>query len=187
MRAAHPARPARRAVVATVVLTAVFGLGYPALMTGFAQVAFPNQANGSLIKLNGKVVGSTLAAQAFTSPKYFHERPSATSPAYNAAATTFSNLGPTDPALDDARCNQQIAAILKLEGPYNPGPDRARHPRRRGRPVGLGDRPRDLDRLRRPAGAPHRGGAPPAARDRPAADQAVHRRALAGASSVSRA
>ena len=113
-------RDLRTAVVAIVVLTVVFGLGYPALMTGFAQVAFKSQANGSLLTVNGKVVGSTLAAQAFTSAKYFHERPSATSPAYNAAGTTFSNLGPTDPALA-TEVQTQIAAILKLEKPYNPG------------------------------------------------------------------
>jgi len=114
-------RDLRTAAVATVLLTAVFGLGYPALMTGFAQVAFKHQANGSLISVNGKVVGSALAAQAFTSPKYFMERPSATSPTpYNAANTTFSNLGPTDPALTK-EVQGQIAAILKLEGPFNPG------------------------------------------------------------------
>jgi potassium-transporting ATPase KdpC subunit len=113
-------RDLRTAVIATVVLTIVFGLGYPALMTGFAQVAFKSQANGSLIKLNGKVVGSKLAAQGFTSSRYFHERPSATTPAYNAAATTFSNLGPTDPALA-TEVHSQVEAILKLEAPYNPG------------------------------------------------------------------
>ena len=113
-------RDLKSAVVATVVLTVIFGLGYPALMTAFAQGAFPNQANGSLIKENGKVVGSKLAAQSFTSAKYFHERPSATSPAYNAAGTTFSNLGPTDPALA-TEVQSEIAAILKLEKPYNPG------------------------------------------------------------------
>jgi potassium-transporting ATPase KdpC subunit len=113
-------RDLKGAVAATVVLTLVFGLGYPALMTGIAQLTFHNKANGSLITLNGKVVGSKLAAQGFTSAKYFHERPSATSPAYNAAATTFGNLGPTDPALATA-VKQQVAAILKLEGPYNPG------------------------------------------------------------------
>ncbi len=107
-------------VVTIVVFTVVLGFGYPALMTGFAQVAFPNQANGSLIVRDGKVVGSSLAAQEFTSPRYFHERPSATSPAYNAAGTTFSNLGPTSPALAKlVRTNAR--AILKLEGPYNPG------------------------------------------------------------------
>jgi potassium-transporting ATPase KdpC subunit len=113
-------RSAVSSVIAIVVITAVFGFGYPLVMTGFAQVAFSNQANGSLIKVNGKVVGSKLAAQGFTGKQYFHERPSATSPAYNAGATTFANLGPT---------NQQLAknvhaaaqAILELEGPYNPG------------------------------------------------------------------
>jgi K+-transporting ATPase ATPase C chain len=87
-------------------------------MTGFAQVAFKNQANGSLIRVNGKVVGSKLAAQEFTGPKYFHERPSAVS--YNAMGTSFANLGPTNP---DLAKNVAAAAkaILALEGPYNPG------------------------------------------------------------------
>ena len=66
-------------------------------MTGFAQVAFKGNANGSLITVNGKVVGSKLAGQAFTSPKYFHERPSAVD--YNAMGTSFANLGPTNPDL----------------------------------------------------------------------------------------
>jgi potassium-transporting ATPase KdpC subunit len=107
-------------VVAVVVLTVVFGFAYPAVMTGFAQVAFSHEANGSLIKVNGKVVGSELAAQEFKSPRYFHERPSATAPAYNAAGTTFANLGPTNP---DLAKNVKAAAqaILKLERPYNPG------------------------------------------------------------------
>jgi potassium-transporting ATPase KdpC subunit len=107
-------------IVAIVVFTVVLGLGYPALMTGFAAVAFPNKSTGSLIHRNGTVVGSELAAQAFTSPGYFHERPSATSPAYNAAGTTFSNLGPTNPALAKLVA-QNAQAILKLERPYNPG------------------------------------------------------------------
>jgi K+-transporting ATPase ATPase C chain len=107
-------------LVAIVVFTVVLGLGYPALMTGLAAVAFPGKSTGSLIHRNGTVVGSELAAQSFTSPRYFHERPSATSPAYNAAGTTFSNLGPTNPAL--AKLVAQTAqAILKLERPYNPG------------------------------------------------------------------
>jgi K+-transporting ATPase ATPase C chain len=107
-------------VLAIVVLTAVLGFGYPALMTGFATVAFPHQAGGSLISVNGKVVGSKLAAQSFTWPRYFHERPSATAPAYNAAATTFANLGPTSSDLA-TNVKAAAAAILKLEGPYNPG------------------------------------------------------------------
>jgi K+-transporting ATPase ATPase C chain len=107
-------------IVAVVVITAVLGFGYPALMTGFAAVAFPDKSKGSLIERNGKVVGSKLAAQEFKSPRYFHERPSGTAPAYNAGATTFANLGPTNP---DLAKNVKTAAraILKLEGPYNPG------------------------------------------------------------------
>jgi K+-transporting ATPase ATPase C chain len=89
-------------------------------LTGFAQVAFPSQANGSLIKYHGTIVGSTLAAQGFSSPAVFHERPSATSPAYNAVGTTFSNLGPTNPALAKL-VKQNAEAVLKLEKPYNPG------------------------------------------------------------------
>ncbi len=113
-------RDLKSSVIAVVVITLVFGLGIPALFTGFAQVAFPSQAKGSLIKVDGKVVGSRLAAQAFAKPQYFHPRPSATSPPYNAGATTFANLGPTNPDLAKA-VRQQAAAILKLERPYNPG------------------------------------------------------------------
>jgi potassium-transporting ATPase KdpC subunit len=113
-------RDLKSSVVAVVVLTLVFGLALPALFTGFAQVAFSSQADGSLITVNGQVVGSRLAAQAFTRPKYFHERPSATAPPYNAGATTFANLGPTNP---DLAKNVRTAAlaILKLERPFNPG------------------------------------------------------------------
>jgi K+-transporting ATPase ATPase C chain len=107
-------------VVAIVVITAVFGFAFPALMTGFSQLAFDHEANGSLITKNGEVVGSELAAQGFTKPQYFHERPSATAPPYNADGTTFSNLGPTSSALQK-QVRDAIAAILKLEGPYNPG------------------------------------------------------------------
>ena len=113
-------RDLRSSAVAVVVLTLVFGLALPALFTGFAQVAFSSQADGSLIKVQGQVVGSRLAAQAFTRPRYFHPRPSATAPPYNAGATTFANLGPTNP---DLAKNVRTAAlaILKLERPFNPG------------------------------------------------------------------
>jgi K+-transporting ATPase ATPase C chain len=109
-----------RSIVAVVVLTAVFGFAYPALMTGFAAVAFHNKSQGSLIERNGRVVGSRLAAQGFTWPRYFHPRPSATAPAYNAGATTFANLGPTNPDLAKL-VSDNAKAILKLERPYNPG------------------------------------------------------------------
>jgi potassium-transporting ATPase KdpC subunit len=113
-------RDLKASAIAVVLLTLVLGLGVPALFTGFAQLAFLSQANGSLIKRDGAVVGSRLAAQAFTSPRYFHERPSATTPPYNAGGTTFANLGPTNPELAKA-VKQQAAAILRVERPYNPG------------------------------------------------------------------
>jgi potassium-transporting ATPase KdpC subunit len=109
-----------RSVVAVVLCTIVFGLAYPLLLTGFAQVFFPGKADGSVVKASGQVVGSKLVAQNFTSAKYFHPRPSATSPAYNAGATTFANLGPTNPDLAKA-VRQRVRAILKLERQYNPG------------------------------------------------------------------
>ena len=109
-----------RSLIVIVVITAIFGLAYPAIMTGFASLSFSAKAQGSLLYRDGKVVGSALAAQDFTSPRYFHERPSATTPAYNAADTTFANLGPTNPALAKA-VEEQAAAVLALERPYNPG------------------------------------------------------------------
>jgi K+-transporting ATPase ATPase C chain len=111
-------RDLRASVIAIVVLTLAFGFAYPAVMTGFAQIAFKDKANGSLITRDGKIVGSRLAAQEFKSPRYFHERPSGTSPAYNAGATTFANLGPTNPDLAK-NVKAAAAAILKLERPYN--------------------------------------------------------------------
>jgi K+-transporting ATPase ATPase C chain len=107
-------------VVALVLFTAVFGLGYPALMTSFAAVAFPDKSKGSLIERDGQVVGSRLAGQEFKTPRYFHGRPSGTTPAYNAGATTFANLGPTNPDLAK-NVRDAAAGILKLELPYNPG------------------------------------------------------------------
>jgi potassium-transporting ATPase KdpC subunit len=113
-------RELKSSAIAVVVLTLVLGLALPALFTGFAQLAFSSQANGSLITRNGKVVGSRLLAQAFTGARYFHERPSATTPPYNAGGTTFANLGPTNPELAKT-VRQRAQAILKLERPYNPG------------------------------------------------------------------
>lgn len=93
----------RPAVSLFVLLSAATGLVYPALVTGIAQLAFPHQANGSLIVREGKAVGSALIGQNFTDPKYFWGRPSATAPMpYNAAASSGSNLGPLNPALADA-------------------------------------------------------------------------------------
>jgi K+-transporting ATPase ATPase C chain len=107
-------------LIAIVVITAVLGFAYPAAMTAFGQAAFENQADGSLITVDGKVVGSKLAAQGFGGPRYFHERPSATTPAYDAGGTTFSNLGPTSAQLA-ASVRSAARAILRRERPYNPG------------------------------------------------------------------
>ena len=155
-------------------------------MTGFAQVAFKNQANGSLITRNGKVVGSKLAAQAFTSAQYFHERPSATSPAYNAGATTFANLGPTNPDLAK-NVKTAAAAILKLEGAVQPGLDDPRHPGRRRHDLRLGHRPGHLAGLRALQSRRDRRRPAPAARDRAEARSRSTPTVARGASSASRA
>jgi K+-transporting ATPase ATPase C chain len=113
-------RPLGTALSMVVLMTVVLGLLYPLAMTGVLQGLFPDKADGSLVTLDGTVVGTDLAGQEFTSPLYFHSRPSATTPPYNPSATTFANLGPNTIALKDA-VDANIAAALKLERPYNPG------------------------------------------------------------------
>ncbi|WP_428308144.1 potassium-transporting ATPase subunit KdpC [Lacipirellula sp.] len=90
----------RPALVVFLALTVVTGVAYPVVVTVFANVVFPRQAQGSLIEVDGKAVGSSLIGQGFTDTKYFWGRPSAAS--YNGAASTGSNLGPTNPAQLDA-------------------------------------------------------------------------------------
>ena len=90
------------ALLVLALMTVLTGVAYPLLVTGIAQGLFPDQANGSLIEQDGKVVGSILVGQPFSDPKHFWGRPSATGPVpYNAGASSGSNLGPLNPALEE--------------------------------------------------------------------------------------
>jgi potassium-transporting ATPase KdpC subunit len=101
----------RPAIVLFVALMLVTGLIYPAIVTAIGQAAFRHQANGSLIELDGKTVGSEIIGQQFDAPRYFWGRLSATTPnPYNAGSSSGSNLGPTNPALADA-VKARIAAL----------------------------------------------------------------------------
>jgi K+-transporting ATPase ATPase C chain len=128
------------ACLAVLVLTLLLGILYPLAITGVSQVAFPGNANGQKVYVNGKFVGSKIIGQAFTDqvfkngkpqvdkdgnpvtkpdPRYFQVRPSATLPPNNAAASTFSNLGPNSKILEQALA-ANIQAYLALEKPYDP-------------------------------------------------------------------
>ena len=109
------------AFLITVVFTLLTGILYPLAVTGVAQVVFPHQANGSLVTLNGKEIGSRLIAQNFTKPAYFHPRPSAAGEkGYDATSSGGSNLGPTSKKLQD-RINDDFKR-LKSENPEATGP-----------------------------------------------------------------
>ena len=88
-------------ILMTIVTTVLLGLVYPFVVTGIAQLIFPKQANGSLITANGKIVGSRLIGQPFSSPGYFRSRPSAAGTGYDASNSGGSNLGPTNKMLVD--------------------------------------------------------------------------------------
>ena len=136
------------ASLAMLVLTLLVGVLYPLVVTGVSQVAFPGNANGQKVYVNGKLVGSKIIGQAFTDqvvkngkpqvdkdgnpvttpdPKYFQGRPSATVPANNAAATTFSNLGPNN-ITTEQEISSNLEAYLSLERPYNAGLTKAQVP-----------------------------------------------------------
>jgi K+-transporting ATPase ATPase C chain len=106
----------RPAIVMTLVLCIITGFVYPGVVTGIAQLVFPRQANGSLVTVNGRVVGSTLIGQSFTQPYYFHSRPSAAGNGYDASASSGTNKGPTDAKLADTLIAQAIDSAVKNDG-----------------------------------------------------------------------
>lgn len=111
-------RHVRPTIVLLLLLTVLTGIVYPLLVTGLAQAVFPHRANGSLILKDGQVLGSELIGQPFDDPRYFWGRPSATAPfAYNAAASSGSNLGPSNPALLEAVRARVI--VLRAADPGN--------------------------------------------------------------------
>jgi K+-transporting ATPase ATPase C chain len=107
------------AVLMTVVTTLLLGVAYPLVVTGLAQVLFPDKANGQLIERGGKIIGSRIIGQAFSSPGYFRSRPSAAGTGYDAANSAGTNLGPTNKklidsvkaAVDTARMENPSAAV----------------------------------------------------------------------------
>ena len=107
-------------VLMTIATTILLGLIYPLVVTGLAQLIFPKQANGQLIRKNGTIVGSSIIGQGFSGAGYFHSRPSATTIPYDAANSTGSNLGPTNQKLID-RVKQDVAT-LQAENPGQPIP-----------------------------------------------------------------
>jgi K+-transporting ATPase ATPase C chain len=108
------------AVLMTIVTTLLLGVAYPLLVTGLAQVLLPEKANGQLIVRGGKVIGSRIIGQAFSSPGYFRSRPSAAGTGYDAANSSGTNLGPTNKKLVDAV--KAAVDSAKKENPSSPVP-----------------------------------------------------------------
>ena len=101
------------AIAMTLVLCLITGLVYPGVVTGLAQVLFPRQANGSLVMVNGRVVGSALIGQPFTRAEYFHPRPSAAGNGYDPTASGGTNKGPTDRKLADTLIAQAVSDVVR--------------------------------------------------------------------------
>ena len=108
------------AVLMTISTTILLGIVYPLVVTGFAQLLFPRQANGQLITKNGKVVGSSIIGQGFSGPAYFHSRPSSAGTGYDAANSNGSQLGPTNQKLID-RVKGDVATA-QADNPSEPVP-----------------------------------------------------------------
>jgi K+-transporting ATPase ATPase C chain len=104
------------AILMTVVTTVLLGVIYPLVVTGAAQMLFPDRANGQLVTRDGRVIGSAIIGQAFSSPIYFHSRPSAAGSGYDAANSSGTNLGPTNKKLADA-----VKAAVDAAHADNPG------------------------------------------------------------------
>lgn len=109
----HQLRPA---IVLTLLLCVITGVVYPGIVTGLAQALFPRQANGSLVTVNGRVVGSALIGQVFTRPGYFHARPSAAGSGYDPTASGGTNKGPTDRKLADTLIAGAIEDAVRNDG-----------------------------------------------------------------------
>lgn len=103
----------RPAIVMTLLLCVLTGFVYPGIVTGLAQVMFPRQANGSLVAVNGRIVGSALIGQPFTQPYYFHPRPSAAGAGYDGTASGGTNRGPTDAKLADTLIAGAVDSVVK--------------------------------------------------------------------------
>lgn len=105
----------RPAIMMTLVLCAITGLLYPGVVTAVAQLAFPRQANGSLVTVNGRVVGSALIGQPFIRDEYFHPRPSAAGDGYDGTASGGTNKGPTDAKLADTLIAARVDSAITID------------------------------------------------------------------------
>jgi potassium-transporting ATPase KdpC subunit len=103
----------RPAIILTLLFCVITGLLYPAVVTAIAQLVFPRQANGSIVSVNGRPVGSELIGQAFSAPYYFHSRPSAAGAGYDASASGGTNKGPTDRKLADTLIAGAVATVVR--------------------------------------------------------------------------